>query len=554
MKKLLLSSLLIAVTALVFAQTTTGKITGLKDAWGEDITYIGEIKNKQPNGTGIAIYSNGNALRYAGNFVNGVYSGKGTIVFKEGAFLTGEWKNGKLNGKGANLSKTGNIYSGNFSDGKKEGKGVLIYKDNALLQGEWKADKFNGRCIFIPGNAGTVNDNIYAEDKKNGLGYQYELDSKKLFQGKWKDGTWETATTGNYKSFLTSDDFYAEKTAKQILIGALNKASKSLYDTGFVYDYGTKKRYFGFYKEGIFQNGIIMQDDSSRFIGSLTKQGVNGYAYYYRTGDFYDEGNYLNDFLNGPGCLSINLKTKSIYYGETADKGLFTGKAWFANGKNELYVGDYLKGRFTGKGYRINSAGYCVRGTWNDGYPVTVTGITDDKGVSISVMPKTLADAIALVARQSATDLDVLMGQEIDNFSEDTTEALKNKSIISFPAALKQDYIIDDEDFYLSYVAPYLITRDFAKAKAKYNELCKQLAAIKITLNSTDGAFTLTGTPTEPDADNTTNACVFLFPAKKEISKGYAASVVMVKDDSGNYTVEIVLGDENAKVVSGDDF
>jgi hypothetical protein len=554
MKKLLLSSLLIAVTVLAFAQTTTGKLTGLKDAWGESISYIGEIKNKQPNGLGVATYSNGNALRYAGNFVNGMYSGKGTMVFSDGAFLTGEWRNGKLNGKGANLSKSGNIFSGNFIDGKKEGKGTLIYKDNAIVQGEWKADKFSGRCIFIPGSAGTVNDNIYAEDKKNGLGYQYELDNKKLFQGKWKDGTWEAATTGNYKSFLTGPDFYAEKTSKQILIGALNKTSKSLYDTGFVYDFATKKRYFGFYKEGLFENGIIIRDDSSSFIGPLTDKGVNGYAYYYKAGDFYDEGNYLNDFLNGPACLSINLKTKSIYYGGTSDKGLFTGKAWFANGKNEFYNGDYLKGRFTGNGYRVNAAGYCVKGSWNDGYPVTVTAITDDKGLPISTMPKTLAEAITIVAKQSGNDLDILMGQDIYDFAEDTTDALKNKSIISFPSALKQDYIIDDEDFYLSYVAPYLITKDFAKAKAKYNELCKQLAAIKITLNSADGAFTLTGTPTEPDAGNKINACIFSFPAKKEIAKGYAASVVMAKDDSDNYTVEIVLGDGNAKLLSDDDF
>jgi hypothetical protein len=554
MKKLLLSILLIAALAPAFAQTTTGKLTGLKDIWGENITYVGEIKNKQPNGLGVATYSNGNALRYAGNFVNGMYSGKGSMVFSDGAFLTGEWKNGKLNGKGANLSKNGNLYSGNFLEGKKDGKGSLIYKDNSILQGEWKADKFNGRCIFIPGNAGTVNDNIYAEDKKNGLGYQYELDNKKLFQGKWKDGTWENATTGNYKSFLTGPDFYAEKTSKQILIGALNKTSKSLYDTGFVYDFATKKRYFGFYKEGLFENGIIIKDDSSSFIGSLTDKGVNGYAYYYRVADYYDEGNYLNDFINGPGCLSINLKTKSIYYGETTDKGLFTGKAWFANGKNEFYNGDYVKGRFTGKGYRINAAGYCVKGTWSDGYPVTVTTITDDKGVAFPVMPKTLGEAIALVAKQSTNDLDLLMGQVIDNLSEDTSDALKNKSIISFPMALKQDYIIDDEAFYLSYIVPYLITKDFTKAKAKYNELCKQLAAIKITLNSADGAFALTGTLAEPDAGNTTNACTFLFPAKKEVAKGYAASVVMIKDDSGNYTVEIVLGDKDATILTGDDF
>jgi hypothetical protein len=325
MKKISLLFLLLLSAGILFSQTT-GKLTGLKDAWGESITYIGEIKNKQPNGLGVAIYNNSSALKYAGNFVNGFYHGKGAMILNDGSFLSGEWKNGKLNGKAANLTKTGNFYFGEFADGKKEGKGYLLYKDNGILQGEWKADKFTGRCIFIPAAAETLSDNIYNDDKKNGAGYQYEIETKKLFQGKWKDGNWEAATTGNYSSFLNVTDFYGEKTANQVLMGRLNSARDKVTDTAFYYDIKNKKRYFGKFTDGKFQSGIIIKDDSSRFIGSINDKGVVGPGCIYKVGNFYDEGNYVNDYLAGPNCMSVDLKNKTIYYGETSDKGFLQAK------------------------------------------------------------------------------------------------------------------------------------------------------------------------------------------------------------------------------------
>jgi len=550
MKKLLLLFLFILSAASIFSQTT-GKIAGLKDSWGETITYMGEIKNKQPNGIGVAIYNNGHALRYAGNFLNGKYHGRGAMVFSDGSFLSGEWKNGKLNGKGANLTKNGNFYSGNFTDGKKEGKGYLLYKDNGILMGEWKDDKFSGRCVFIPAAAGTMSDNIYSEDKKNGPGYQYEIEGKKLFQGTWKDGNWEAATTGNYASFLNVTDFYGEKTATQVLMGKLNKNRDQVTDTAFYYDLKNQKRYFGRFADGKFQTGVIMRDDSTRFIGNIDEKGVTGPGCYYKVGAFYDEGNYQNDYLNGPDCISIDLKSKTIYYGETSGKGFFTGKAWFVNKRDELYNGDYVNGKFTGKGYKINEAGYCTRGIFDDGFPVSVTSVTDDKGQPFSLQPKTLADAISLVAKDAAaTDLDLVMGIAQD---EDFGLTIKNKSLISFPGGLKQDYIIEDDDFNLNYVANYLKTTDITKAKAKYNELCNQLAALKVTVDKTEGTFSLEKKLSETSGGPAADMCTFLFPSKKGILTGYAASVVMSKDEAANYTVKIILGNSDSPILTGEE-
>jgi len=137
MKKLILQLATCIAVSYSFAQTT-GRLENLKDSWGIFYTYVGEIKNKQPNGIGVAIYHSGTALRYAGTFANGQFNGKGVLLFNDGTFLSGDWKNGKLNGKGAYLNKDGDLFVGEFADGKKNGKGSFVFADKSILCGSMK--------------------------------------------------------------------------------------------------------------------------------------------------------------------------------------------------------------------------------------------------------------------------------------------------------------------------------------------------------------------------------------------------------------------------------
>ncbi len=132
----------------------TGGIEGLRDAWGTSFDYIGDIKSGQPNGLGIAIYTNNNALRYSGYFVNGQYSGKGVLLFKDSTFLSGEWKNGKLNGKGASLNSGGDFYVGYFANGIKEGSGAFVF--NELYVGSFEDGSFTGTGYIVFKNGKTL--------------------------------------------------------------------------------------------------------------------------------------------------------------------------------------------------------------------------------------------------------------------------------------------------------------------------------------------------------------------------------------------------------------
>ena len=526
----------------LIAQATTGRIEGLRDAWGTSFDYIGEIKNKQPNGLGIAIYDNDNTLRYSGYFVNGAYNGKGVLLFKNGSFLSGDWKNGKLNGKGANLTSDGDLYVGSFADGKKDGTGMFVYADNSLLSGHLQNDTYDGRCIYIPASGKTISDNIYVDGKKNGSGYQYELDSKTLYEGTWNNGDWVSSSPASYMSFLKGNNFYAEKTDDQILMGTIDRGNNDmLQDTGFFYNLKNNKRYFGLYNKGYLADGITVKD-SVRFFGKINDDGAYGQCSLYKIKKYFDQGTYVKDYLNGSNNLSIDLDKMTVYYGSTADEGLFSGNAWFTNKYNELYNGNYDAGQFTGNGYIVFKNGTTVRGTFKNGVPVTVTSLTDGNGIAISQKPKTLSEGLSEVINEYGNDyLSVEAGEaDEDEYSYDDYYTADN-SIITLPGSVENNVILEDYDFYLMYNATVYKGSDYNEAVSKYNNLCKALSACSLNLSHSRTPVTLSGVMESPVESRTTRT-QFTLNDYSRLSD-YKIYAELKYNDDGSYKVNLIAGD-----------
>jgi hypothetical protein len=55
------------------------------------------LENLQKSGKGIFNFANGNV--YEGDFVNGIFEGRGRYKF-EGGFYEGDWASGRYHGKG----------------------------------------------------------------------------------------------------------------------------------------------------------------------------------------------------------------------------------------------------------------------------------------------------------------------------------------------------------------------------------------------------------------------------------------------------------------------
>jgi len=525
------------------------RIENLKDGWDVTYTYTGEVKDGKPNGMGAANYKSGNVIRYVGNFANGMYNGKGTMLFKEGVFLSGEWKNGKLNGKGSFFSESGILYIGDFVNGQKQGKGILFYKDNGMIMGSFSNDKLNGRGFQIFADGSVVSDVIYMDDKRNGTGYQFELKTKQLYEGEWRNDQWVQSGPASFNSFLKSPSLIAEATNEHILAGPTN-SDNLLIDSSYYFDIKKQKKYFGFYVSGHLRNGVII-GDSTRFWGSLGDKGASGYCYGFKYKKYYSEGNYTNDYLNGSQILDIDLSKQTIYYGGAVN-GEFTGKAYFFNNQGTMFVGDYLKGRINGNGYRLESNGRLTVGVWDNGIVTKLTSVTTASGEVISGSPKTFTEGLNSTIKSYPDFFDNILGDivlEDDVISEveeiDPDGALTfTYSLIKIPGSLGKNLIAEDFDENTFYYSKFLQTSDFAKAKAKYNELATQLQSAVITNSFLTGKQKLTGKVVSPDASKDKTESEFTVSGSSSDFSDFKVYLRMRKSGS-NYVVEILMGEKS---------
>jgi hypothetical protein len=99
--------------------------------------------------------------------------GIGEIIFANGDFFEGEFKDGKKNGHGKWTFATGTVFEGEYKDGKKHGHGKWTFAngdvfEGDVFEGEFKDGKENGHCKWTYAN-GTVFEGEYKDGKENGL-------------------------------------------------------------------------------------------------------------------------------------------------------------------------------------------------------------------------------------------------------------------------------------------------------------------------------------------------------------------------------------------------
>jgi hypothetical protein len=476
-----------------------------------------------------------------GSFVNGMYNGKGTMLFTNGAFSTGNWLNGKLSGKGAYLNGDGALYVGEFRNGSREGQGILILKDNSFIKGGFSNDKQNGRCINVWKDGKIISDVMYTDDKRNGTGFQYESSSKTLYEGQWTNDQWVQKAKATFSSFLQKTDFIGEATSDHVLMGPTGSGGL-LKDTSYYYDLKKNKRYFGLYERGYMKSGLIVSD-STRFIGQLDDDGATGYCYDFKFDKFYSEGNYQKDFLNG-NILDISLAKKTVYYGE-AREGYFTGKAYFFSNSNNMYCGDYVQGKFTGEGFRLDNKGICVKGTWDDGYVRKVTSITTSDGRIIPGSPKSFPDALNLIVEDYMANFELFAG-DVDELEKDylgSEDVDVYFSLLTVPGSIGKDRVAMDFEDNNFYVTRFIETADFARAKAKYEETGKLLKSVTLKNPALKTGRQLQVTVAQEMQAVKTVSKFSLSDSPREYEK-FHVWLELSKNESGQYTVLVKIGEQ----------
>ena len=232
-------------------------------------------------------YENGNL--YIGGFKNNLRNGKGIMYynsdFSKIERYEGQWKDGRMEGKGKMYWVSGDIYEGDFKNDKMEGKGIMYYNKNDTAQrekydGEWRDGQMEGKGIMY------YNKNDTAQIEK--------------YDGEWKEGQIE---------------------GKGILYWSFGD------------------RYEGEFKNNKIEGkGIIYYVDGDRYEGDLKNGKKDGKGIYYKKiGDRY-EGNFKNDKADGKGIYYYKDGRK--YEGDWKDNKKH-GNGIFYHNNGDREMGEY---------------------------------------------------------------------------------------------------------------------------------------------------------------------------------------------------------------------
>ena len=222
----------------------------IKDNLIKSAILICKYQNNFPYGIGKAYFIKKYHCYYFGEFKNFFAEGYGIYYHNEKSFYEGYWKNDSPYKIGIEKWDDNSFYEGEYFNGKKNGIGIYNWNNGSYYYGEWKNNLINGfgiyhyynqikdkndinnnffkndfninnnnafnlndsysNEIFISNNCkkfyiGSWKNNLrsglgeiiydnkkyfgyFKNDKKNGFGIMYWMNSNKAFIGFWRDG------------------------------------------------------------------------------------------------------------------------------------------------------------------------------------------------------------------------------------------------------------------------------------------------------------------------------------------------------------------------------
>ncbi|WP_318308508.1 MORN repeat-containing protein [Flagellimonas crocea] len=121
-------------------QKSFGEYLTFKSKKGNQMHYIGQVKDGKAHGFGVALLDTGS--RYEGEWANNERHGEGTFYWPDGEYYVGSYKNDKRNGFGTYYWPNGEKYTGDWKNDKRSGTGKFYDADGDVVAGgEWNDDK-----------------------------------------------------------------------------------------------------------------------------------------------------------------------------------------------------------------------------------------------------------------------------------------------------------------------------------------------------------------------------------------------------------------------------
>lgn len=121
-------------------QKSYGEYLTFKSQKGNQLHYIGQVKNGKAHGFGVALLETGS--RYEGEWQDNQRHGEGTFYWPDGEYYVGSYENDKRSGYGTYFWPNGEKYTGQWKDDKRSGTGKFYDADGEIVAGgEWSDDK-----------------------------------------------------------------------------------------------------------------------------------------------------------------------------------------------------------------------------------------------------------------------------------------------------------------------------------------------------------------------------------------------------------------------------
>lgn len=246
--------------------------------------YVGNYKKGKIHGKGILYFSNGN--KYTGDWVNHYRQGKGVLVYHDGGQYKGDFQQSKFNGKGTFTYKNGDRYEGNWADDLAEGAGTYAFSSGGRYEGNFKRGKFHGDGTMFYKDGGRFVGN-WKNNKKHGKGKMISPAGNE-HEGNWQLGEMQGAATSS--SAIVSTTTNASPATSS---DALRDCNTAFCKQGRgEYFYGDGTRYVGSFTNGMPQGeGTTFYNNGDKYVGGWKNHAPDGEGVMY-----YHHGRVLGAF------------------------------------------------------------------------------------------------------------------------------------------------------------------------------------------------------------------------------------------------------------------
>ena len=133
------------------------------------------------------IYTEYGSLKYEGGYMFKNYHGYGKLLLSKDESYEGEFIDGVYDGKGTYFWKKENIkFVGNWRNNIRHGKGKIYEKKSLIFSGIWKNNLRNGIGQKYK-NGSMVYDGVWKDDEKHGFGKEYDDVGNIIREGIWEN-------------------------------------------------------------------------------------------------------------------------------------------------------------------------------------------------------------------------------------------------------------------------------------------------------------------------------------------------------------------------------